>query len=31
MVISYLLLAYAAGFTGALPGAAAFMFRLGDK
>ncbi|MHB9030964.1 MAG: lysylphosphatidylglycerol synthase domain-containing protein, partial [Candidatus Latescibacterota bacterium] len=31
MVISYTLLAYAAGFTGSLPGAAAFMFRIGER
>jgi uncharacterized membrane protein YbhN (UPF0104 family) len=31
MVFSYLFLAYAAGFTGSLPGAAAFMFRIGEN
>ena len=30
-VISYSLLAYAAGFTGAIPGAAAFVFGFGDR
>jgi glycosyltransferase 2 family protein len=30
-VLSYTLLAYTAGFTGSLPGAAAFMFRIGDR
>lgn len=30
-VLSYTLLAYAAGFTGAIPGAAAFVFGAGDR
>ena len=30
-VVSYTLLATTAGFTGSLPGAVAFMFRIGDK